>query len=107
MPRTPNDPYQLRAPIKRAVPVDPRLEGAAYNRHTKPVVLPTSNLSPLWLQIGQQLIHMTPQQKKLLGRPAVNNLCTQTLKALHEQKVRGKGYDKLKLELQRIRKVWG
>lgn len=107
MPRTPNNPFEILDPLKRNVRVDPRLEGAAYHRHTKPVVLPASPLSPQWLQVAQQIIHMQPMQKKAVGREKMKLICTQALQALHDQKVRGKGYDKLKRELLRVRKVWG
>src|SRR5262245_33246645 len=104
MPRNPNDPFEIVNPPKRPLQFDQRLGGASFNKHTKPIVLPTSAMSPHWLQIAQQIIHMPSPQRKLLGREKMNHLCTQTLKALVEQKVRGKGYNKLKDELLRIRK---
>lgn len=65
--------------IERPIPVNHALGGALYDRHTKAVIVPGSGQSPHWLQLAQQLIHMTPQQRKAEGAGKMRTYCRDTI----------------------------
>ena len=91
---------------KRVVRVNPVLEGAAFNRHTKALIHPGSAFSPEWVQVAQQLIHMTKRQRQAEGRDKMRHYCDQVLVYFKDNKKPGE-YTGLRDEIVRIRKEWG
>jgi hypothetical protein len=104
-PRDPHNPQIITEPLTQP-DVFRRFDALGaqgLSRHARRVIVPGSQLDPWWLQVAQQLIHMPPRQKAREGRAAMRHYCDQVIGYLRGRK----GYNKLLMEIGRIRKEWG